>query len=386
MRLLHTGDWHVGKTIRGRSRADEHQAVLTEMVEIARDQRVDVVLVAGDLFETAAPTPESEKIVYRALMQFAGMAEHVVVIGGNHDNQRRLEAVQPLLALTKVHVTPSVVAPDAGGVLELALKSGERARVAMLPFVSQRGIVHADDLMGADADDHSMNYAERLCQVVSALCPVAEQQSVNLLLAHAMVVGGRMGGGERDAHTIFEYSIPTTAFPAHLHYVALGHLHRAQSLQGRAPIEYAGSALALDFGEEADQKSVTIIEAVGGKPARTERIPLAKGRRLRTIKGTLLELTARAERLADDYLRLEVTDKHSPGLADAVRKIMPNAVEVRVTQHEVRAAQLGERAAAMKGSPIELFEMYLDERNERDQSVLALFKELLEEPYASTAA
>jgi exonuclease SbcD len=301
VRILHTADWHVGKTIRGRSRADEHKAVLSEIVEIASHDAADMVFVAGDLFETAAPAPESEKIVYSALVQLAGVAEHVVVIGGNHDNQRRLEAIRPLAESTNLHILPSIARPDAGGVLELDMRSGEAARIALLPFVSQRGIVRADDLMEADADDHAVAYRDRLSRVVEALCRDCNADAVNLLVAHAMVDGGKLGGGERDAHTIFEYSIPPTAFPAHLHYVALGHLHRAQSLPGRVPIEYCGSPLHLDFGEEMDEKSVAVIEAKPGKPARTERIGLSKGRRLRTVKGTLEELQKRASEFGDDY-------------------------------------------------------------------------------------
>ena len=109
MRLLHTSDWHVGKTIRGRSRHDEHEAVLGEIVEITKDREVDVVLVAGDLFESAAPTPESEALVYKTLLRLSEHAQHVVVIAGNHDNPRRLGAVAPLLALGNVRVVTEAV-------------------------------------------------------------------------------------------------------------------------------------------------------------------------------------------------------------------------------------------------------------------------------------
>jgi exonuclease SbcD len=346
-----------------------------------------LVFVAGDLFDTAAPVPESEKIVYSALMQLAGVAEHVVVIGGNHDNQRRLEAIKPFADATNLHIVPSIARPEAGGVLKLTTQSGEPARVALLPFVSQRGIVRADDLMADDADDHSVAYRDRLSRLIEALCRNCAKDAVNLLMAHAMVDGGKMGGGERDAHTIFDYSIPTTAFPAHLHYVALGHLHRAQSLPGRVPIEYCGSPLHLDFGEEMDEKSVAVIDANPGKPATTERIPLSKGRRLRTIRGTLKELQERASEFGDDYLRVEVTGRASPGLADQIRGLLPSAVEVRVAQSDVTRNQaLVERMEAMRGSPVDLFQMYLKDRDSEDNAVCDLFKELLDECDAPEAS
>src|SRR5581483_8487112 len=112
MRFLHTADWHVGRTIRGRSRADEHVAVLAELAGIARAHEVDAVLVCGDVFNTAAPTPEAEQIVYRALLDLASTGARVVVLAGNHDSDRRLQAVQPLLELGAVVTRPVFAEPE----------------------------------------------------------------------------------------------------------------------------------------------------------------------------------------------------------------------------------------------------------------------------------
>ena len=105
--VLHTSDWHVGKAIRGHSRADEHRAVLAEIAGVAAEHTVDLVVVAGDLFETSAPTPESESIVYRALLDLAATGAEVVVVSGNHDNAHRLRAVAPLLELCLLYTSPS---------------------------------------------------------------------------------------------------------------------------------------------------------------------------------------------------------------------------------------------------------------------------------------
>ena len=274
MRFLHTGDWHVGKTLRGRSRADEHRAVLSEIADIADDRDADAVLVAGDVFDTAAPGPESEAIVYDVLLRL-GRKRPVLVIAGNHDNPSRLEAVQELLGLGNVTVLPRVARPTEGGVVEFQSASGESARIALLPFVSQRGIVRAEALMAEDADQHAGLYAERLSRVLGQLNSGLSADVVNLVLGHAMVHGGAMGGGERSAHTVFQYSIPTAAFPAGCHYVALGHLHRAQQLSGGCPIHYSGSPLHLDFGEREDAKSVNLVDATPGVPATVEQIPLS---------------------------------------------------------------------------------------------------------------
>ena len=141
--LLHTSDWHVGKAIRGASRADEHRAVLAEIADLAASNEVDVVLVAGDLFDSATPSPESEQIVYEALLALARTGATVAVIAGNHDNARGLRAVAPLLALGNVHLVAEPQRPDDGGVWSITTRDGTPVRIAMLPFVSKRGIVRA---------------------------------------------------------------------------------------------------------------------------------------------------------------------------------------------------------------------------------------------------
>ena len=392
MRFLHTGDWHVGKTLRGRSRADEHRAVLKEIAELARDQKVDIALVAGDLFDSASPTAESEEIVYGALLELAHATEWVVVISGNHDNPRRLKAVEPLMRLTNIRVLPALALAEDGGVIVLQTKVGG-AQIAMLLFLSQRLIVKADDLMMRDSFEHIGSYAERAHRIIRSLCPDmpdkidkidrAPPQTVDILLAHAMVHGGVMGGGERQAHTIFEYSIPTIAFPSSLHYAALGHLHRAQKLPGACPIWYSGSPLQLDFGETRDDKSVNIVDAVAGTPATVECVPLTAGRRLRYVKTTMEKLIEVAAEAGDDYLRVAIDAPPTPGLADQVRERLPNAIDVHVSHHGSKRDDTDRaRPARIGRSPRELFHEYLSERGEDDARLKALFDVLLEEVYA----
>lgn len=379
MRFLHTADWHVGKTLRGRSRADEHRAVLAEIADIADDRKVDAVLVAGDLFDTAAPGPESEEIVYEILLRLA-QDRTVVTIAGNHDNPNRFNAIRPLLGLGNVIALPRVARPEDGGVIDVLAKSGERARIVMLPFVSQRGIVKAEALMTQDADEHAGAYAERMATVLAQLCGTADADAVNLVLAHAMVHGGTMGGGERSAHTVFQYSIPTAAFPRDYHYVALGHLHRAQQLGHQPPICFCGSPLQLDFGEIDDAKSVNVVDAKPGQPAKIEQVPLESGRGLRRVSGSMAALTGLADSVGDDFLLVEVQESPRPGLADEVRDLLPNAVEVRV-----RAAESGPDERPTRGgrAPQELFHDYLADLGASNESVEALFDELLEDANAA---
>lgn len=386
MRILHTSDWHVGKSLRGRSRADEHREVLAEITSIADREEVDLVLVAGDLFDSAAPSAEAERIVYRALLDLRETGAIVVLVAGNHDNPRRLEAVAPLLDLGGLVSAPLLRPADEGGSVRVETRSGEEAVLALLPFLSKRHIVRADQLMDLDADQHEQRYAGRMKLIVEALGDAFGDETVNLLVAHMMVAGGLLGGGERSAHTIFEYAVPASVFTGlGLHYVALGHLHRCQRIAGSCPIWYSGSPLQLDFGEERNEPSVLVVEASPGLPAEVERVELASGRRLRTVEGTLEELEPVAGSAGDDYLRVVVHASPRPGLGDEIRALFPEAVDVVLVPPE-REEQARERAPRLGRPPRELFAEYLEHRDASDDRLLALFDELLDEVHAPDPA
>ena len=390
MKILHTSDWHVGRTIRGRSRADEHRAVLSEIAGIAHEEEVDLILVTGDQFDTAAPSPESEHIVYRALLDLADTGAHVVVLSGNHDNPRRWGAIRPLLSLTNVHASAQVARPDRGGVIDLPTRSGATARVALLPFLSQRTIVKSEQLMALDADQHTSHYADRMRAIITRLTDEFGGDTVNIVAGHLTVASDQpvMGGGERMAHTIFDYFVPPAVFPSTAHYVALGHLHLAHRIPGACPIWYCGSPLQLDFGErETEHKAVLIAEADPGVPAEVRRVDLTAGRRLRTVRGTVEQLADQREDLRDAYLRVVVEEAPRVGLADEVRELLPQAVDVTVTDPDERERSeevwdLG----AFQRSPVELFAEYLDEQGIDDASLTELFRDLLEDASATDAS
>src|SRR6266508_5224625 len=117
MKFLHTADWHVGKVLKGRSRVDEHTAVLRELVELARGEDVDAVIVAGDVFDTAAPTTESQSLVMRTLLALRQGGRDVVVLAGNHDNPHLLDVYRPVLGALGMHVIGTFRRPHDGGAL-----------------------------------------------------------------------------------------------------------------------------------------------------------------------------------------------------------------------------------------------------------------------------
>ena len=391
MRLLHTSDWHVGRAIRGRSRAAEHRAVLAEIAAVADRDEVDLVVVAGDLFDTAAPTPEAERIVYRALLDLAAGGRPVVVVAGNHDSAARLAAVAPLSEASGIRVASAIRPPGDGGVLSVEA-GGDTALVAVLPFPSQRYVVTADLLLAGDAADAHAAYADRVVRILRTLTAGFGAGTVNIVAAHLMVMGGTMGGGERGAHTVFDYWVPATAFPPAAQYVALGHLHRAQQLPGPAPLHYCGSPLQLDFGETANQPVVNVVDVRPGLPAAVRPVALTAGRRLRTVRGTLADVLAAADQSdgdgdgrAPDHLRVVLDEPARAGLADEVRERLPHAVEVVLAPRDVPGAERTADPDRLRRTPHDLFAEYLAERDVDDDRVIALFDELVDD-LASEAA
>ncbi|CAA9242966.1 MAG: SbcD_Mre11 [uncultured Acidimicrobiales bacterium] len=378
MRLLHTSDWHVGRSIRGRSRADEHAAVLAEVAAIARREAVDVVLVTGDLFDTASPSPESERLVYRALLDLESTGATVVAIAGNHDNERRLQAVAPLFERGRVLIGAAPARPDEGGVLRLTTGSGEELDVGLVPFLSQRLAVRADLLMAGTEAEAVAAYDDRCRRVVGALCQAMRPGAVRVVAAHLFVLGGASGTSERVAHTALGYAVSPHAFPADLHYVALGHLHRPQAV-GQPTVRYAGSPLQLDFGEAGEAKSVTLVEVSAGSPGRVTEVPLSAGRALRVVAGTVAQLALVAGTTGDAHVRAVVHEHARPGLADEVRALFPHVVEVAVEAPPEDGAptRVASRRAGL--SPVELVSAYCRAANLDTGAVVALFEELHEE-------
>ena len=380
MKLLHTADWHVGKTIKGQSRLGEHKAVLADIVRIADTERVDVVLVAGDLYETAAPNPDAEALVLKTLLDLRDTGAQVIVISGNHDNAPRFEAMRPVFAALGVTVMGAPRRPTDGGVVEVSGREGESIRVALVPFLSQRGIIRTEQLMGQDAGSNIATYDERMRQLVAALCDPFAGDAVNVVAAHCMVTGASLGGGERSAQTYMDYAIGAAAFPAHAHYVALGHLHRTQQIAGAAPIWYSGSPVQVDFGEHDDPNNVLLVTATRTTPAVVRPVAVAGGRRLRTLRGTVDQLRELARDADESFLRVIVDGPTRAGLAEDVRELLGDGVvEVRLAPPDADGLTIARRSRLSGQTPHELFAVYLQDVGVDDARLTALFAGLLDE-------
>ncbi len=283
MRLLHTSDWHAGKAWKGQSRLDELEAVLDDLAAAVERERVDLVLMTGDVFDVSSPSAEAERLVFRFFRRVGQLGVPSVVIAGNHDSAARVEAWAQLAELALVTACGMVKPPDRGGCATITTRSGERAVVAMLPFVGPSQLLSAQEL-GAPDDDAAGHYARRMQRLVADISRGFQADAVNLLMAHTHLQGAVVGTSERRVHVAEAWAATIDMVPGNAQYVALGHIHRSQAIAAApVPTWYAGAPMQLDFGEEGEPKSYNLVEAHPGEPARVTPMPYRGARPLRTV-------------------------------------------------------------------------------------------------------
>ena len=359
MRLLHTADWHLGKRLYGADRADEAAVVLDEIVALADTERVDAVLVAGDLLDRRLIDSAALGACLRALERLAAVAP-VLAVAGNHDDPDLWGHLAPYLADRGIHVAGRVRAPrDA--VVSVTTAAGP-LHAALLPWADPARM--ALD-MGASVQDARTRYADRVASLVAdygaeAAARRRDQGGVAVLVGHVMVERALAGGGERELTMGISYVVSSAAFPADLDYIALGHVHRPQTLPGvAAPGRYSGSPMALDFSEDNHAKTVVIAEIEGDHTSARE-VPVAAARPLVRLHGPLEGLAAQASAHPEAWFACEVElDGPVMDLVRQVRDAVPRALRVEPV-YAAPIDALGETAPDGQDAARALPELYAE--------------------------
>lgn len=380
MRILHTSDWHLCKPLYRRDRTPEYEAVLDEVIAIADDQAVDLVVHSGDLFDRALPSPEVIGLALRTLVRLSrGGTRPVVAVAGNHDNPGLFEALGPVLLPFGVHLVGELRPPAGGRRLGFDTPGGA-AVVSAIPWVMPAKAVDFMD----DPGNAYGSLADTLGAIVGRLAP-RRGDPVSVLVAHFMVGGVkvRMGEprGEKELHLGEAFAATRAAVNHDFSYVALGHIHAPQRVPGAPVGEYAGSLLQLDFGERGEKKSVVLVDAKPGEPAIVTKLPLTSGRPLVRAEGSFEELSARND-LDDAWLDLRVVTDGPPSADDVAAWQARFRNAVRLTPRYERIIE--ERAHVVAGRPLqELYaEYHKREHGEPSEELLALFAEIKTEAEA----
>lgn len=269
MRVLHTSDWHIGRTLYGKKRYEEFEAFLTWLVETIQQNEIDALLVAGDVFDTSAPSNRAQELYYRFLCRVAASScRHVVVVAGNHDSPSFLNAPKELLKALDVHVVGSSAESPEDEVL--VLRNGQDVPeliVCAVPYLRDRDIRVAE--AGESIEDKERKLIEGIRNHYSTVATLAEQRRKELGVdipiigtGHLFTASGKTveGDGVRKLYVGSLAHVTAGIFPACFNYVALGHLHVPQKVNGSEIIRYSGSPLPMGFGEAKQQKSICQIE------------------------------------------------------------------------------------------------------------------------------
>lgn len=369
-RILHTSDWHLGRQIYRRSRDDDFDAVIGEILAIARSADPDLIVHSGDLFDTVVPPIDALGRALNALRELQAVAP-VLVVAGNHDGARALGLLDKIengfggdMRSGRIRFVTET-RRGTGATLEYPAAGGEQTiRVAAMPFL-HRNRFHYDF---ADPATAPTDYAARIRQVQADLYAdlingLRPDRDVSLFAAHMYVEGAQRSNSERRIDTTDDYASAADALPA-VAYGALGHIHKPQTV-GRAdfPARYAGSPLQLDFGEAGESKSIVVVEARPGKPTTIETVPLHAGRPLVEVKGTLEQIRAGYPGVGDAWMKA-VVELEEPAfhLADTLAKIFPQAhivaLEERNPHATTKILDSSESAEELPGTE-ELFREYL---------------------------
>lgn len=381
MKILHTSDWHVGKRLLGRERLIEQSDVLDEILEICDREQVEIVLIAGDVFDTYLPSAEAEELFYSKIKKIAGDNRAVVIISGNHDDGVRLSAVSPLAEEQGVYVvgnnrlalgtrkTSRVVRPVKSGKGYAIFENGagEKVYISMLPYPNEARYKE---------EKTESTYIERMASWIAESEQGKEEGMPSIFMAHVFVAGGKVSESEREIDLGGARAVPVNILPKS-DYIALGHLHKKQRMGENC--YYSGSPLQYSFDESAD-KGVKVFDLTTRGVENLQDIPLASGKKLirlqsESVQGGLTLLEKYPSALVELTLILSepLTTEASAELAK-----QENLVSLRVEIRGESEVVLSSRKGLTDGELFDSFYRSIYETDAKD-SIKELFLSTLSE-------
>lgn len=287
MRILHTGDWHLGKNLEGYSRMDEQEAFLEDFIKLVKDEAIDLVIIAGDIYDNSNPPARAENMFYNTLKRISNGGKCMsLVISGNHDNPERLVAAGPLArehGIVMVATPKSIVEigqygnhniiASGKGYIEIEI-NGERAVILTVPYPSEKRLneVLYDAL--EEEEEQLETYSARVKQLFDTLSGHYREDTINLAVSHLFAMGAEETGSERSIQLGGSFIIDSSCFPTNAQYVALGHIHKPFIVPGTEKrVRYSGSPLQYNKKEISFQKGCYILDIKAGEPFEIREIP-----------------------------------------------------------------------------------------------------------------
>ncbi|MFB7287723.1 exonuclease SbcCD subunit D [Actinacidiphila glaucinigra] len=342
MRLLHTSDWHLGRSFHRVGLLDAQAAFIDHLVATARAERVDAVLVAGDVYDRALPSLPAVELFDDALHRLAALGVPTVMISGNHDSARRLGVASGLIDRAGIHLRT-----DPAGCATPVVLADEHGPVALygLPYL-EPALVREEFTLDRAGHTEVLSAAMTRVRADLAARPAGTR---SVVLAHAFVAGGAPSDSERDITVGGVAAVPADVFEG-IDYVALGHLHGCQTISDR--VRYSGSPLAYSFSEADHRKSMWLVDLGADGSVAAERVDCPVPRPLARIRGRLGELLEDPEhaRHEDSWVEATLTDPHRPHEPMArLRKRFPHALALAFEPERTDADPHASYAQRLRG-------------------------------------
>ncbi len=343
MRIMHTADWHIGQRLHERQRIEEHKDFLNWLLNTIQEQKVELLLVSGDIFDTSLPSAEATNLYYEFLFRLYNETEtYTVIIAGNHDSSRHLEAPREFLKMGRIFVVGEAKEPEKC-VINIP-PSDPRVVVAAVPYLSENEL---DPVSFESEVEKSERYRERLKGFYAECVSIMPEELPKILMGHLYVHGGSVGESERNIQIGGATAIHDKDFPDDVEYVALGHLHRPQRIKRKDyPILYSGSPIPLRFNETNYRKKIYILEfSKNDKSSQIIEIEIPKFKELCTIEGdeNFILSQAMTEEWDGKYIQVKLKlESVRTGISDEIRKAFSDrggdvlTVEVELPKEEGR--------------------------------------------------
>lgn len=357
MKFFHLSDLHIGKRLCEFSLIEDQRYILERIIDYARDEHPDAVLIAGDVYDKTVPSAEAVQVFDDFLHSLSELCPHIFAVAGNHDSPERLAFAARMLDSAGIHISPvwdgcptSVTLADEFGELD----------VFMLPFIKP---VQAARFFPDAAIE---TYTDAVAAAIAAM--QIDPSRRNVLVTHQFVTGAArceseelsLGGADNVDAAVFDP----------FDYVALGHIHGPQHI-GRPTLRYCGTPLKYSFSEAGHSKSVTVVTMLEKGNVQLRTLPLVPLRDMRELRGSFEELISRENRArTEDYIHITLTDEDEvPDAISRLREVYPNIMRLDYDNSRTRAAALVDTLAQVGGkTPLQLFEELFERQNGRPMS------------------
>ncbi|TEW53627.1 exonuclease subunit SbcD [Psychromonas sp. RZ22] len=396
MKILHTSDWHLGQYFMMKTRENEHKQFLTWLVAVINDHKVDAVIVAGDIFDSASPASYARKLYADFIVQLQqSYCSQLVIVSGNHDSVAVLNESKSLLRALNVSVLAGLSDDLSEHIISLEDKSGkQQALLCALPFLRATDVMLSEQ--GSSAEQKQMSLQQGIADTYQTIYELAvesvDETTPILATGHLTAVGCAVSDSVREIYIGTLTAFPSSLFPA-FDYIALGHIHKAQRVQKSDVIRYCGSPIPLSFDESKQTKQVNIIEFTNKEDVKVDKLDIPVFQPLKIISGDLESMTEQINTLKNEmsnqsvWVEIKLKQAHymsdlQSHLSELVEGTQIDILKVSSPQiNEMNQWQESDKKSLDNVTPEQLFDHRLDiEENiseEQKQQLKGLFAEVL---------